>query len=341
MPSARAATSGAQVLPGKSHGAELRQRVRPGRPVDEILRRRGLHVRAVAVRRVRVVRVADLQHERIREVAVVDGIREGLSPPPPHAREEQRNRPSSASTRAPCSGVDSRAARVDAGQAPPTAAARRRHRRRSRRRRGSTTARSDLDRRGERARRSRVVAVARERRPGGNRLDAAALSARALLAVGVDDEMPDLAGEPMRAPEDLAADDDAAADAGAHRDVRDRFVRASGCIPLGERSGIRVVRDRHRRAVARRAGRRRARPPPSPGTWSETTSSPSTRPPKLTPTASTAMSPTSSKRRRQRVPAVLRRTRLSGRAVDVGPQPRAADVEREDSHFSIRSKTCA
>jgi predicted NBD/HSP70 family sugar kinase len=28
-------------------------------------------------------------------------------------------------------------------------------------------------------------------------------------------------------------------------------------------------------------------------------------------------------------------------AVGVGPQPRAADVEREDAHFNIRSRTCA
>ena len=98
-----------------------------------------------------------------------------------------------------------------------------------------------------------------EPRAGREALPAAAPPARARRAVGVDDHVAELAGEPVGADDQPAGGDDAAADAGAERDHHQVVDAAPGADgPLGERRARGVVADRDRAGRAgRRGGRRR------------------------------------------------------------------------------------
>ncbi len=97
------------------------------------------------------------------------------------------------------------------------------------------------------------LAVAPRDVPGGGvRLDAAALSAGALLAAGSDADVPDLAGTPGGADDEPAVDDQARGDAGADRDEDHLGDVAPGrgpCGDLGRRRGTGVVCDRDGDAV--------------------------------------------------------------------------------------------
>ena len=85
------------------------------------------------------------------------------------------------------------------------------------------------------------------RQPGARRvaLPAPAPAAQARRAVGVDDHVPELAGEAVGAVLQRTAGDQAAADAGAERDEDDVVdARRRAEPPLGERRAGGVVVDR-------------------------------------------------------------------------------------------------
>src|SRR6185436_984243 len=71
-----------------------------------------------------------------------------------------------------------------------------------------------------------------DRPPGGDLLPAAAVAAAAKRAVGLDDDVADLGGEAVRAPEQPAVRHDPTADPGAHRDEQQMPVPATGAEPI-------------------------------------------------------------------------------------------------------------
>ena len=96
-------------------------------------------------------------------------------------------------------------------------------------------------------------------RAGHERLEAAALTAGADRAVGVDDGVADLAGEAAGAAVEPAVEDDAGRDPGPDREVRDVVRRAEDAAPVqADGGGTGVVLDDARAAEAcapaRRAG---------------------------------------------------------------------------------------
>ncbi len=90
---------------------------------------------------------------------------------------------------------------------------------------------------------------ARDRGPGGHRLDAADVAAMAARAVLVDADVADVAGRAGGAAVHLAVADDAAADAGADLDDEEVGQRALQAPELAERHQVDVVVDEDRRRV--------------------------------------------------------------------------------------------
>ena len=182
--------------------------------------------------------------------------------------------------------------------------------------------------------------------PGARRvaLPAAPPPARARRAVGVDDHVAELAGEPVGPDDQPAAGDDAAADAGAERHQHHVVDAPPGAdAPLGERGARGVVVDaRPADRVARRAGRRR-RARSTSGMFGDARSTPSRVTSPGTPDAdgvdgpgSDSSSPTisasasiSASPPRGRRPTGLGDERRRSASIDDAEALRAADVDAE------------
>ena len=136
-----------------------------------------------------------------------------------------------------------------------------------------------------------VAGGAGDGRPGCDRLEAAAQAARADRAVGVDDDVADLAGEAARSAVDGAVDHDAGADAGADAEVdevADVAQRPAVEDPGGRRPDVVLDRAREPPGIASSRSRSGSRCQPR-LTASETTPvAGSTRPGTPTPTARTS-----------------------------------------------------
>ena len=81
-----------------------------------------------------------------------------------------------------------------------------------------------------------LAALPIDRAAGGDLLPAATVAAAAERASGLDDDVTDLGGEAVRAPEQPAVGDDPAADPGAHGDQEQMPVpatRAEAELPVG------------------------------------------------------------------------------------------------------------
>ena len=95
----------------------------------------------------------------------------------------------------------------------------------------------------------------RDRRPRGIGLQVAASAAAADAAVGVDDQMADLAGRAGRAGDELAAVDDRPADPGADEDAEEAVDPLAGAeAGLPHRRDLDIVAERGRHAEALAAG---------------------------------------------------------------------------------------
>ena len=102
-----------------------------------------------------------------------------------------------------------------------------------------------------------------DRQPGRLGLEAAARAASAAPAVGVDDEVADVAGVGRRAVEQLAVEDDAAADAGRHAHHAVVVVALGGAHPAlgeGQRLAVEVAVHPLRRQLAQSLAERELPP---------------------------------------------------------------------------------